>query len=246
MASDYPSTKTGQSGSYGSQQPGSGSGSTGSYGSTSGSTSGYGASSSYGSGSGTSRNYGQRSQGGMMGGNRGALIGVALAGAAVGFLANFGRKLMVQAPTAMAGNWDEGLAAEHAATLKLFDALLQTDNTQTGKRNMLFTQIRHALTKHSVQEETIVYPMLREHGMQDSADELNDDHGYIKQYFYDLENIPKNSTEWLEKARAFRNEVAEHAAKEENDIFPKARAQLSEDQNKKITAEMHKAGLVVA
>lgn len=180
------------------------------------------------------------------GNSRGALIGVALAGAALGFLANFGRKLVVQAPTAMAGDWDQGLAAEHKLALANFDALLATSDDETAKRATLFTTLRHALTKHTVQEETIVYPALREHGMAEDADELNHEHGYVKQYFYDLEVLPKDSPLWLEKVRAFRAEVAEHAAKEENELYPRMKAQMSAEATKALTLRMHKAGLVVA
>jgi hypothetical protein len=52
----------------------------------------------------------------------GALIGAAVAGLAVGLAANFGRKAVVQGMTVAAGQWDEGLKAEHAAVLKIFDA----------------------------------------------------------------------------------------------------------------------------
>jgi hypothetical protein len=47
----------------------------------------------------------------------GALIGAAIAGLAVGLAANFGRKAVVQGMTVAAGQWDEGLKAEHAAVL---------------------------------------------------------------------------------------------------------------------------------
>src|SRR4051812_3767699 len=53
-------------------------------------------------------------------GNFGMIAGAAAGGAALGVLAMLGRKVAVQAPTALAGNWDEALAAEHAATLKVF------------------------------------------------------------------------------------------------------------------------------
>src|SRR5688572_15115863 len=59
----------------------------------------------------------------LFGGSTGAMIGAAAAGVAVGLMANLGRKVAVQAPTKLAGDWDEALKAEHAAVLKLFDAL---------------------------------------------------------------------------------------------------------------------------
>ena len=49
--------------------------------------------------------------------NAGPLLGVALAGAALGFVANYGRKFMMQGLEAAAGDWDEILATEHEMTL---------------------------------------------------------------------------------------------------------------------------------
>ena len=62
----------------------------------------------------------------------------------------------------MAGDWDEILAAEHDATMAIFDKMLATDASQTFKRGMLLTKLTHALDKHAHQEEMVVYPALRE------------------------------------------------------------------------------------
>ena len=62
----------------------------------------------------------------------GAMVGAAAAGLAIGLAANIARKLAVQAPTALAGDWDQALAAEHRATLKLFDALEATTERNTA------------------------------------------------------------------------------------------------------------------
>src|SRR5437868_31960 len=83
------------------------------------------------------------------GDNAGPLIGAALAGAAVGFFANYGRKLLMQGMEAAAGDWDEILAAEHDEVLALLDKALATDSSQTFKRKMLLMKITHALDKHA-------------------------------------------------------------------------------------------------
>ena len=71
-----------------------------------------------------------KSSDGKAGGNTSAIVGAAIGGVALGVMAMIGRKVAVQAPTALAGDWDEALAAEHKATLKLFDALEATDEQQ--------------------------------------------------------------------------------------------------------------------
>jgi hemerythrin superfamily protein len=180
------------------------------------------------------------------GGSTGALIGAAAAGVAIGLIANLGRKAAVQAPTFMAGEWDEALKAEHAATLKLFDAMQATTDKNTTKRSMLLMQLKHALAKHALQEENAVYPALRDAGQKGEADHLNHDHGYVKQYLYDLDNMAKDSPAFLAKVAEFRSAIEEHVREEEDTIFPALKAKLSPEKNKALTTAMNKEGFKLA
>jgi len=176
----------------------------------------------------------------------GVLAGTAAAGAALGVLAMLGRKAAMHAPTALAGNWDDALKAEHRAAFKLFDAFEATGEGATAKRNMLLSHLKHALMKHAIEEENVIYPALRDAGQADAADALTKEHGYVKQYLYDLENMPSNSPEWIAKIREFRADLESHVAEEENHLFPMLRAQLSEEKNKALTLSMNKEGFKVA
>lgn len=176
----------------------------------------------------------------------GAMIGAAAAGVAVGLMANLGRKAAVQAPTMLAGEWDEALAAEHAATLKIFDAMQATTDKNTTKRSMLLMQLKHALAKHAIEEENAVYPALRDAGQTEQADHLNNDHGYVKQFLYDLGNMPKDSPAFLVKVAEFRSTIEEHMNEEENTIFPELKAKLSPEMNKALTVAMNKEGFKLA
>ena len=178
--------------------------------------------------------------------NFGVIAGAAGAGMAMGVLAMIGRKVAVQAPTYLAGDWDEALAAEHKAVLKLFDALEATVATDKGKRTMLLMQIKHALAKHALQEESVIYPALREAGEKDAADELNKEHGYVKQYLYELENMPNGSADFLPTVARFRADIEKHMREEEDDLFPKLKAGLSEARNKHLTMAMNKEGFKLA
>jgi hemerythrin-like domain-containing protein len=176
----------------------------------------------------------------------GVIAGAAAGGAALGLLALLGRKAAVQAPTALAGNWDEALVTEHLATLKVFDALEATDEKASIKRNMLLAHLKHALMKHAVEEENVIYPALREAGQVDAADELTKEHGYVKQRLYELENTPTASPDWIAKVRQFRAEIEAHMQEEEMHLFPMLRAQLSDEKNKALTLAMNKEGFKVA
>jgi hemerythrin superfamily protein len=177
--------------------------------------------------------------------NKTLAIGAA-AGLAVGLAANAMRKVVVQAPTFVAGRWDEALAAEHKATLALFDQIQKTTDAQTTRRNMMLMQLKHALAKHAFQEENTVYPALRDHAQTEAADHLNHDHGYVKQYLYELTIMPRDDASWLPTVREFRMTLEKHMHEEEDTVFPKLYRALSAEDNKALTTAMNKEGLKVA
>ena len=191
------------------------------------------------------RNSGDRASTGWGTGSAGFIAAAAVAGAAVGIAANYGRKLVVQGLGA-SGDWVDALAAEHAVVLALFDKLEATGDDQTWIRGHTLTRIKNALGKHALQEENVIYPALREANEAHDADVLNGEHGYIKTYLYELENMPKTGPAWLERARAFRALLEEHMRMEEDRVFPAFRAQLTAEQNTKLTAAMNREGMKLA
>jgi len=178
--------------------------------------------------------------------NAGPILGAAIAGAAIGFAANYGRKALMQGMEASIGDWDEILAAEHDAALAVFDKMLATDETQTFKRKMLLMKLTHALDKHAHSEEMVVYPALREANEATDADHLEGEHGYIKTFIYELNKAGPASPTWLEKVREFRQLVSSHAHMEEEEVFPKFKEALSEEQNAEITSLVNRDGFWMA
>ena len=178
--------------------------------------------------------------------NSGPLLGAALAGAAIGFAANYGRKLLMQGMEAMAGDWDEILANEHDMALAIFDKMLATDATQTFKRKMLLMKLTHALDKHAHQEEMVVYPALREANERHDADLLETEHGEVKTFLYSLDKMGADSPNWLEKVREFRSFISKHMHMEEEQVFPRFKRDLTEEQNGRITSLVNRDGFWMA
>ena len=178
--------------------------------------------------------------------NAGPLLGAALAGAAIGVAANFGRKALMQGMEAAVGDWDEILAAEHDMALATFDKMLATDETQSFKRKMLLMKLTHALDKHAHQEEMVVYPALREANEAADADNLETEHGYIKTFIYQLNEMGPEASNWLETVREFRQLVSEHAHMEEEQAFPKFKKALDAEQNDRITSLVNRDGFWMA
>jgi len=174
------------------------------------------------------------------------MLGAALAGVALGFAANFGRKAVMQGMESMAGDWDEILAAEHDMALTIFDKMLLTDESQTFKRKMLLMKLTHALDKHAHQEEMVVYPALREANEAVDADHLEGEHGYIKTFIYELNKMGPDSPNWLEKVREFRQLVSSHAHMEEEQVFPRLKQAMTEEQNAEVTSLVNRDGFWMA
>lgn len=161
-------------------------------------------------------------------------------------IANIGRKIAVQSPTTLAGDWFEGLVAEHKMVMKLFDVLEATDATATAKRAMLLMQITHALSKHAFEEENVIYTALRNAGRVEEADKLNHDHGYVKQYLADLNAMKKDDPEFIAKVGTFRLHLETHIREEEDNLFPGLRAHLDASANSALTRKMNVQGLMLA
>ena len=176
----------------------------------------------------------------------GPVIAAALGGMAIGMAANYGRKALMQGMEAMTGDWDEILTAEHDMALAIFDKMLATDETQTFKRKMLLMKLTHALDKHAHQEEMVVYPALREANETTDADHLESEHGYVKTFIYELNKMSPDASNWLEKVREFRQLVSEHAHMEEEQVFPRFKQEMSEEQNAEVTSLVNRDGFWMA
>ena len=175
----------------------------------------------------------------------GPVIAAAIGGMAIGLAANYGRKALMQGMEA-AGDWDEILAAEHDMALAIFDKMLATDQSQTFKRKMLLMKLTHALDKHAHQEEMVVYPALREANEAVDADHLEGEHGYIKTFIYELNKMGADSPSWLEKVREFRQLVSTHANMEEEQVFPRFKQAMTDDQTAEITNLVNRDGFWMA
>ncbi|HEU4809705.1 MAG TPA: hemerythrin domain-containing protein, partial [Sphingomicrobium sp.] len=118
--------------------------------------------------------------------------------------------------------------------------------TQTFKRKMLFMKLCHALDKHAHQEEMVVYPALRDANEKADADHLEGEHGYIKTFIFELSEMGPEGASWLERVRQFRDLVRAHAHMEEEEVFPRFKESMSDEQNAHITSLVNRDGFWMA
>jgi len=179
-------------------------------------------------------------------GSTGAIAGAALGGAALAIAANMGRKFLSQAFMSGHGNWAESLAQEHEQVLMIFDKMLATDDSQTMQRKMLLIKLGYALDKHAYAEEHVVYPALREANETADAEELETEHGQVKEFLYRLNHMAADDPAWISTVQEFRDAVSAHARMEEDQIFPRLRSEIDDELDARITKEVKKAEFMMA
>lgn len=192
------------------------------------------------------RTHESRSRQGGRSGSAGRLAAAAVAGAAVGLAANLGRKFVVQGIAGASGDWAETLANEHLLVLALFDKIEATNDDQVTARTHLLTKVKNALGKHAIEEENVIYPALRDSNSTHDADALNAEHGYVKTYLYELENMDAGTSAWLAKIRDFRAMLQKHMQMEEREVFPALKRQLTDEQNARLFHAMSREGMKLA
>jgi hemerythrin superfamily protein len=174
-------------------------------------------------------------------------VGWAAAGAGAVALLFAGRKLAMQAPTALAEDWSEGLAREHRMVMALLDKAAELSDDQNIARRAVMAKVKMALTKHALQEENVVYPALREAGEGTAVAELISEHGDIKHHLYLFETLPADGPDFRVRLQSFRAIIADHVAEEEQRLFPALKAELAtRDANRKVAMAMNKEGLIYA
>ena len=177
----------------------------------------------------------------------GGKIAVGVASFGLGLLAAAARKAAMQAPTVAAGDWFEGLKAEHASARVLFEKLAETTEEQLPQRAALLLELQYAIGKHSVQEENVIYCVLRDEGDVAEGDALHADHGQLKQGLFDLEMIgKKQESGFLMRLAEVRTSFERHVREEEDEVFPRLRAKLTPEINTMVTSRMNREGFKVA
>ena len=119
------------------------------------------------------------------------------------------------------------LAADHARFLDLLDEMEQTGDDQTVRRTQLLLRLKRGLTAHALAEEDVAYPALeQEVGHVEASRHLYAEHAQMKNWLYELEQMPKDDPAWRDRVRALKRIIASHAREEEEEEFPRLRAAL--------------------
>jgi hemerythrin superfamily protein len=147
----------------------------------------------------------------------------------------------VPAAGAPTGDIFQMLIQEHRQVEALFAQLVKTGDADVQARTDLLMQLNKALLLHGLAEENAIYPAMHVANMEETSEDLFEEHADIKIYLFQLEQMPKNSPDWLKKARDFQEHVQEHVEDEDKNAFPKLRDKLTPEQLTAVTAVARRA-----
>lgn len=134
----------------------------------------------------------------------------------------------IEATQRMADDWFELVKGHHSLIESAFDAVLSSVDSPADIRQQRFRRLGLVLTAHCVAEENVIYPALAMNGLQPESDKLYIDQAHAKVMNAVLDMADdKGSEGWLDKARALKAAVLQHAKEdEEGDLFPRLQAAL--------------------
>ncbi|WP_405935405.1 hemerythrin domain-containing protein [Streptomyces sp. NBC_00726] len=126
------------------------------------------------------------------------------------------------------GNVIAELTTDHRETDELF-ARIEAQPVGDEQRRKLADELTVELVRHSVAEETHLYPVVRRYvdDGDDMADEELEDHARVEQHLKELEGLPADDPRFDHLVAQLRLEVTKHVRDEENRLFPLLAAAVS-------------------
>jgi hemerythrin superfamily protein len=130
----------------------------------------------------------------------------------------------------MAENVIDLLTTDHQEVRGLVDQLLMTSEPE--KRRELADTIIGQLVRHSVAEETIVYPAMLAHlaNGKEAVEHDTQEHKELEAVMKEMEDCQVGEPGFLDLVRRLKGVLDDHVADEEQEQFPELRASVPADQ----------------
>ena len=128
------------------------------------------------------------------------------------------------------------LKEDHRKVEELFEEL----ESASGQAKMrVFEQIKMELELHTHIEEKIFYPALEKpKPTHDLTLEAYEEHDVVKKLLQQMSKAKSATEEWEAQAKVLQENVEHHVEEEENELFEKAEAALSEEQIEALGEQM--------
>jgi hemerythrin-like domain-containing protein len=128
------------------------------------------------------------------------------------------------------------LKTDHRKVEELFSQL----ESASGQAKMrVFEQIKMELELHTHIEEKFFYPALEKPKQTHELTlEAYEEHDVVKKLLQQMSRAKSATEEWEAQAKVLQENVEHHVDEEENELFPKAQAALSEEDIEELGDQM--------
>ena len=126
------------------------------------------------------------------------------------------------------------LKADHDRHRELLDRIDATHGDSAERRD-LFEAFRIDVTAHAASEEMSLYAtMLANPDLRDEAQHSVAEHKEIEDYLTELYEMDFASSGWLTRFRTMKHRYLHHIDEEEEEMFPAAEKELSDERKKEL------------
>ncbi len=153
---------------------------------------------------------------------------------------------MARAASGRGDAFDELIDDHRRVTAALEKATVEQS---PAKKLALFALIKRDLSKHSVAEEDVIYPLVADTLLDpEGAHQLYQDHGNVKTFLAEIEEALENGDDarYRTKTRALLAAVREHANEEETLWFPRLRELLDDKKRVMVAGKVDREKALLA
>jgi len=130
----------------------------------------------------------------------------------------------------------ERLTRDHDLQRNLARKIMETSGDSDARRQ-LFDQFKVELEAHAAAEEQTLYAsLLKKPETQGQARHSISEHQDAAELIKELESTDMTSGAWIQKFEKLKDEVVHHVDEEEQDVFPKARKLIDDDEAEKMAS----------
>jgi hemerythrin superfamily protein len=130
----------------------------------------------------------------------------------------------------------ELIKADHRKVEELFSQIEKTNSSK--QLDQYFKQLYKELNIHAQVEELTFYPSMRNYeDTEELVDEAEEEHTEVKVMLEQMKSMDSTSAEFKQKIIQLKDAVGHHVQEEENEIFPKVRQSMSDEELKQLVTE---------
>jgi iron-sulfur cluster repair protein YtfE (RIC family) len=130
------------------------------------------------------------------------------------------------------------LETDHREVEDLFS---KAETTSGAAKAQVVTKIASELTIHAEVEEQIVYPAMREAGLNDLVDEAESEHQKVKELVAQLESMDGSTADVDPILAELKADVQHHVEEEESEGFPKFRSAVDQATLQSLAEQVEEA-----